>query len=141
MRGSPVLRALLAFAVLLALAPLLWRITHPTASARAVGLQPMPEPVKKSAVEVRLNFSTAAMRVTIQHLGKDVWSKASPVAEENFSVQIPWPKEGVELHVVVAWPDGTRSAAMRVRLTATDGTEHDRTVWGDTIADQVLTFP
>jgi hypothetical protein len=52
----------------------------------------------------------------------------------------PWPKEGVELHVLVAWPEGTRAAAMRVRLTAPDGTEHDRSVWGDTAADDVLTF-
>ena len=33
-----------------------------------------------------------------------------------------------------------RAAAMRVRGTAPDGTEHDRTVWGDTTADDVLTF-
>ncbi len=141
MRGSPVLHALLVFVALLALAPLLWRITQPDASARVVGGNPTPEPVRKSDVEGRLSFSTAASRVTIQHLGKDVWSKASPAAEENFSLEIPWPKEGVELRVVVAWPDGTRSAAMRVRLTSPDGNEHDRTVWGDTAADEVLTFP
>ncbi len=141
MRGSPVLRALLVFVALFALAPLLWRITQPDASARVVSGKPTPEPAKKSAVEGRLNFSTAASRVTIQHLGKDVWSKASPAAEENFALEIPWPKEGVELHVVAAWPDGTRSAAMRVRLTSPDGDGHERTVWGDAAADEVLTFP
>jgi hypothetical protein len=69
-----------------------------------------------------------------------VWSKDSPAIAENFSRKIPWPNEGVDLHVSVAWPAGTRNAAMRVRLTAPDGTEHDRTVWGDADADEVLTF-
>ena len=41
---------------------------------------------------------------------------------------------------IVEWPEGTRAAAMRVRLTAPDGAEHDRSVWGDTSADDVLTF-
>ena len=141
MRGSPILRAALVFAALLALAPLLWRITHPAASARSMIAQPTPQPAKSAMVEGRVNFSTPPTRVTIQHLGRDVWSKASPALAENFSTEIPWPKEGVELHVIVAWPEGTRSAAMRVRLTAPDGTEYDRTVWGDAAADDVLKFP
>jgi hypothetical protein len=141
MRGSPILRALVALLALLALAPLLWRITHPVAAARGVQSQAMAAPEKKSLVEGRLSFSTAATRVTIEHLGKDVWSKASPALDENFSAEIPWPKEGVELHVVVIWPEGTRNAAMRMRLTGPDGTEHDRSVWGVANADEVLTFP
>ena len=139
MRGSPILRALVAFIALLALAPLLWRITHPVACARTV--QPPakqhPENVK---VKVRLTFSTPPMRVVFQHLGRDVWHHLMPAVQEDFTCEIPWPKEGVDLHVVVAWPEGTRSAAMRIRLTAPDGTEHDRTVWGDADADEVLTF-
>ena len=138
MRGSPILRAALVFIALLSLAPLLWRLTR--ADAHTV-LQPAAQqPVKNAKTEVRLTFSTPAKRAVIQHLGKEVWSKASPTTEESFTCEIPWPKEGVELHVLVHWPEGTHSAAMRVRLTAPDGTEHDRSVWGDTTADDVLTF-
>ena len=138
MRGSPILRAVLVFVALLSLAPLLWRLTR--ADARAVQQPATPTPAKNAKTEVRLTFSTPAKRVTIQHLGKDVWSKAPPATEENFTCEIPWPKEGVELHVLVEWPDGTRAAAMRMRLTAPDGAEHDRTVWGDVSADDVLVF-
>ena len=140
MRGSPILRAVFVFVALLALAPLLWRITHPAASARSVNVQPVPQPVKNAKTEVRVTFSTPAMRAVFQHLGRDVWHQLMPAAQENFTCEIPWPKEGVDLHVIIAWPEGTRSAAMRVRLTAPDGTEYDRTVWGDTDADDVLTF-
>ncbi len=138
MRGSPILRAVLVFLALLSLAPVLWRFTR--ADARSV--QPVfPQPAKNGKAEVRLTFSTPAKLAVIQHLGREVWSKASPAAQENFTCEILWPKEGVELRVIVEWPEGTRTAAMRARLTAPDGTEHDRTVWGDAAADDVLTFP
>ena len=136
MRGSPILRAVLVFVALLGLAPLLWKMTRPAVAHTA----PKPQ-VKRTTAEARLNFSTAATRVQIQHLGREVWSKSSPATAENFPLEIPWPKEGVELHVFVAWPEGTRNAALRVRLTAPDGTEYDRTLWGDTAADDVLGFP
>jgi hypothetical protein len=139
MRGSPILRALVVFVALLALAPLLWRITHPAASAH-VNAQPTPQPAKNVKTEVRLTFSTPAMRVVIQHLGKEVWHHLMPAAEERFTCEIPWPKEGVDLHVLIEWPEGTRVATMRVQLTAPDGVEYDRTVWGDADADDVLTF-
>ena len=138
MRGSPILRAVLVFIALLSLAPVLWRLTR--ADARTV-LQPVAQkPAKHARVEARLTFSTPAKRVVIQHLGKEVWSKAAPAAEENFTCEIPWPKEGVDLHVLIEWPEGTRAATMRVQLTAPDGVEYDRTVWGDADADDVLTF-
>ena len=136
MRGSPILRAVLVFVALLALAPLLWKLTRPVLADTV----PQPQ-VKRATVEARLNFSATAARVTIQHLGREVWGKASPATVENFSAEIPWPKEGVELHVLVEWPEGTRNAAMRMRLTAPDGTAYDRSVWGDATADDVLTFP
>ena len=137
MRGSPILRAVLVFLALLSLAPVLWRLTR--ADARTV--QPaVQQPAKNRKSEVRLTFSTPAMRVVIQHLGREMWHHLMPAAEENFTCEIPWPKEGVELHVIVEWPEGTRTAAMRLRVTAPDGTEHDRTVWGDANADDVLTF-
>ena len=137
MRGSPILRAVLVFVALLALAPLLWKMTRPVLA------DTVPEHLLDlhEIVDVRLNFTTAATRVEIQHLGRKVWSKATPAVAETLAVKIPWPNEGVDLRVIAAWPEGTRSAAMRVRLTAPDGTEYDRTVWGDATADDVLKFP
>ncbi len=138
MRGSPILRAVLVFIALLLLAPVLWRLTR--ADPRNVQQPATQRPAKNAKVEVRLTFSTPAMRVVIQHLGREVWHQLMPAAQETFTCEIPWPKEGVELHVLAEWQEGTRAAAMRVRLTAPDGTEHDRSVWGDASADDVLTF-
>ena len=138
MRGSPILRAVLVFLALLALAPMLWKLTRPVLAQADPKQQPE---AKRAMVEVRLNFSTSAARVVIQHLGRDVWSKDAPALSEDFSAEIPWPKEGVEIHALVNWPEGTRNAAMRVRLTAPDGTEYDRSAWGNATADDVLRFP
>ena len=138
MRGSPILRAVLVFLALLGLSPLLWQLTRPALAQ--TDRKPQPE-VKSVPVEVRLNFSTSATRVVIQHLGRNVWSKDTPELSEDFSAEIPWPKEGVELHTLVTWPEGTPNAAMRMRLTAPDGTEYDRSAWGGATADDVLRFP
>jgi hypothetical protein len=134
MRGSPLWRAVIVFAVLLALGPLLWRLTRPDATAgaaQATAAQP-------AAVTIRVTFSHPARKVTLLHLGNEVWSKTMPATEEEGSFNAPWPREGIELRALVDWQQGGNPSAMRLRLTDPAGNEYDRTVWG---ADEVLTFP
>lgn len=139
MRGSPLLRALVVFLVLLALGPLLWKLTR--ADAVAPATEPAAvQPAAPAHVGIVLTFSTAAKKVALLHLGKEVWSKAQPEVEEETTIDLPWPKEGIELRVLVDWPEGTASAAMRVKLTDPSGNEHDRSVWGRGSADEVLGF-
>lgn len=140
MRGSPLLRALLVFLALLALGPVLWKLTRANAVAPPVeraGIQP----TASARVGVLLTFSTAAKKVALLHLGKEVWRKAQPEIEEEAAMELPWPKEGIELRVVVEWPDGAPNAAMRLKLTDPAGNEYDRTVWGRGVLDDVLVFP
>ena len=143
MRGSPLLRAALVFIALLALAPIVASITRKTAPA--AGMVEPPEittpDVAAAKIEGAWTFTTPPQRVAVKHLGAEVWGKVSPGAQVEFSITIPWPAEGVELHVAIEWPPGTETAAARLRLTAPDGAEHDRTVWGGASADEVLVFP
>jgi hypothetical protein len=143
MRGSPVLRAVLVFLALLALAPVIWSITRKSEQREepSKALAPTPNAVPVSKIEGRWTFTTAPLRVAVKHLGSEIWSKSSPGVGVEFSGTMPWPKEGVELQVRVEWPQGTETAAGRLRLVAPDGTEYDRTVWGGTEAEEVLTFP
>jgi hypothetical protein len=129
----------LAFGALLALAPLIWRITGAAAGPPIVG-QPAVRPVGPVRVEVAIAFSPRATRVSIHHLGREIWAKAEPGLEEKAAFELPWPKEGVELRVMAGWPEGSPAAAMRVRLSGPDGREHDRTIWGQGTADEVLLF-
>lgn len=140
MRGSPLLRAALVFVALLALGPLLWKLT------RADAVPPAPkhaivQPSAAARVAIVLTFSTPAKKAAILHLGKEIWNKAQPGIEEAAAIELPWPKEGVELRAIVEWPEGTPTAAMRVKLTDPAGNEHDRSVWGHGSADEVLVFP
>jgi hypothetical protein len=138
-RGSPLLRSAIVLLALLALAPLVRRLTEP-ATAGAVTPPPTARVATLASVEARLNFSSPASRVTIEHLGTKIWSKIEPAPEEIFACKIPWPKEGVELRVLIDWPEGAPAAAMRVRIVSPDGTEHDQTVWGSGAVDEVLVF-
>jgi len=139
MRGSPLFRAAVVFFVLLALGPLLWKLTR----ADAVSTPAKPVAIsapEKARVAIAITFSTAASKVALLHLGREVWSKTQPAIGEEATLELPWPKEGIELRATVEWPAGTPAAAMRVKLTDSAGNEYDRTVWGRGSADDVLLF-
>lgn len=139
MRGSPLLRAVIALVVLLGFAPVIWHVTRVGADTSG---PPVPEVVQAGPkrVKLTLSFTIPARRVAILHLGREVWAKSDPAGEEVATIELPWPKEGVELGVKVEWPEGTPMAAMRVLLVTADGTEYDRSVWGRGAAEDVLLF-
>ena len=134
------MRAVIVFAALLALGPVLWKLTHSNAAppvSERVTLQ-APSPAR---VRIALTFSSPAKKAAILHLGREVWSKTQPGLEEEATFDIPWPKEGVELQALVEWPEGSPAAAMRVRVTDPARNQHDRSIWGRGSADEVLVFP
>jgi hypothetical protein len=136
MRGSPIIRALAAFLVLLALWPVLARVTTPSVQAKAA----VAEVVAKK-VQLALSFTAAPKRVAIVHLGKEVWAKSAPAAEEELTLDIPWPAQGGELVFRVEWPDGAPLSAMRAKLTDPQDVEIERSLWGSGPTETVLNFP
>ena len=46
----------------------------------------------------------------------------------------------VDLAVEVAWPEDVEGA-LRLRLTDPDGDEHDKTIWGRGVMQEIVTFP
>ena len=139
MKGSPLLRALIAF-VCIALAGVpLWKLTRADATVAA----PARAEMASANVSLRLTFSAPPESFTISHLGKVVWTERSNgfhTTYESHDLALPFPKEGVDLVVKVAWP-GDAEAAVRLRLTDPDGNEHDKTVWGRGETEEVVTFP
>ena len=136
MRGSPIVRALLAWIALLALAPLLTKVTsavpHTTVAVVAA-------PTRK--VELALTFTAPPKRVAILHLGREVFAKAEPAADEEVTLDIPWPEQGGELLFKVEWPADAPLAAMRARLTDPRDVEIERSLWGTGPTETVLNFP
>ena len=137
MRGSPIIRAIMAFVALLALAPLLGKVTADR--ARVAVLLPIGVTAKK--VGLVLSFTAIPKRVTVLHLGHEVWAKTDPSVEEELSLDVPWPAQGGELAFRVEWPAGAPLAAMRVRLTDPQDVEIERSLWGAGPTEDVLNFP
>jgi len=138
MRGSPLVRAALAFLVILLLGWPLRKLTggSPLATAAAVAT---PVPVKE--IELQLSFTAVPKTVRVLHLGKEVWSDAAPAAEIERMLRVPFPKEGVDLQFEIDFPENAQLAAVRVRLTDPAGETHEKSLWGTGRIDDVLTFP
>lgn len=137
MRGSPVRRAVVAFLILLMLAPLLGKVT----SARVQPVVPTEVMPSARKVSVVLSFTAKPESIAVLHLGREVWKKEAPEAEEGFVLEIPWPEQGGELVFRVGWPDGAPLAAMRARLTDPRDVEIERSLWSAGPIEAVLNFP
>ena len=136
MRGSPLLRALLAFLVIAALGYPLRLLTNRASSEVVVTEQAQ---VAESQVRVRFTSTAQLSKLTIMHLGESVLDEVAPGAELERTLEMPFPEEGVDLQVQASWTPETK-AALRVQLTDPRGEEHEQTLWGSGEVDEVLTF-
>ncbi len=139
MRGSPLIRALLAFLIIASLGWPLWQLTRPEETVAAV-----PAPVvapEKKAIELHLTFTTVPKSFTVRHLDGDVWKESAPTADMEHEVAVVYPPEGVDLQFHVEWPEDVPIAAMRVQLTDPAGDAHEKSLWGKGVVDDVLSFP
>ncbi len=138
MRGSPLLRAILAFVVLAALSVPMWRLTHESATAN--GISVLVEEVALKEIKLQLTFTHPASQITVLHLGEEIWRQSHPGLALEQRVRLPFPKDGIELEFRVAWST-EQNAAMRVRLSDPDGKEYARSIWGPGEVVEVLSFP
>ena len=142
MRGSPLIRALLLLLGLLALSwPLRLLLEREAAQVEAARA---PATVLEAAAPPRLplmlTFSQKALRAEIRYAGKSLWLLEHPGLRESCELQIPFPKEGVELLVIVEF-EGEAQGALRLQFTAPDGNEYDRSLWGARTVEAVIPFP
>jgi hypothetical protein len=139
MRGSPLLRALLAFLIIASMGWPLWVLTRPDAEAAPATSAPPPE-IKK-AIQLHLTFTTVPKAFSIRHLDQDVWKEAAPQADMEHELTVAYPPEGVDLQFHIEWPEDAPLAAVRVQLTDPAGDTHEKSLWGKGVDDDVLTFP
>jgi len=138
MRGSPLLRAVLAFLAILALG---WPLHRLTTAADAPREQPKTVVAEAKTIGLRLTFTLAPKSVKVLHLGQEVWSESAPAAELKHTLKLAYPAEGIDLQFQIEWPADAPLAAMRATLTDPDGDPHEHSVWGTSSVDEVVTFP
>jgi len=138
MRGSPLLRALLAFLAILALG---WPLRRLTSASDAPREEPKAAVVEAKEIGLRLSFTLAPKAVKVLHLGKEVWSETAPAADLERTLKLAYPSEGIDLEFQVEWPAEAPRAVMRAALTDPAGEAHEHSVWGQGSMDEVVTFP
>jgi hypothetical protein len=139
MRGSPLLRAALTLCALLALGWPLQVITRPAADVVEVPVAAaFPDPVSK--LSLNLTFSRAAKSAELLYSGKRVWFAEKPGVAVSLSLDLPFPKEGIELEARVEW-EGEEQSALRLQLVTPEGDEIDRSVWGQEAVQSIVPFP
>ena len=139
MRGSPLLRAAIAFLILLCLGFPLWRLTHAVEAPRAEARGATPAPVK--AIHLHLDFTALPKSFQVMHLGREVWSESAPALEMDRDLSLAYPDQGVDLQFHIEFPDNAPLAAMRAKLTDPAGDDHEKSLWGRGPIDDVITFP
>ncbi len=139
MRGSPLVRALLAFFVIALLGWPLWQLTRPEADAAPA--PQAPPPTVQKAIHLHLTFTAVPKNLVVRHLDGEVWKAAAPEADMEKDISLDYPAEGVDLQFHLEWPEDGPMAAMRVQLTDPAGDTHEKSVWGKGIVDEVVTFP
>jgi hypothetical protein len=141
-RGSPLLRALIAFLAILVLGYPLRRLTgNGAAPAAASPAEPVPPTAVAREIELQLTFTTAPKSFSVRHLGKEVWSAATGETTAEKKLTLPFPAEGIELQFSAEFPAGTPLAAARLVLTDPAGERHEKSCWGSDRIDEVAAFP
>lgn len=139
MRGSPLMRALLAFVLIAALGWPLWQLTRPEVTAAPP--EPNLAPTTAKTIGLHLTFTTVPRNLVIKHLENEVWRDPAPTAEMEREVTLAYPEEGVDLQFQIDWPEDGPLAAVRVQLTDPAGNTHEKSLWGKGTVSDVLTFP
>jgi hypothetical protein len=137
MRGSPLIRAAIVFAVILLAGLPVWSLTHPQAAQRAVETQK----IEKQKLQMRLTFAHPPASIAVLYLGEIAWKETNPTASIEHTLNIEFPKEGVDLEIKAQWPANTPATAIRAQLTTPSGATFEKSVWGEGSLDEVVTFP
>jgi len=138
MRGSPLLRAVLAVLALLALlAPLRSLTNRRTAAAPAQ--QAMAGAVTKKKLRLELTSTTAPFKYQITSGGEPIWKGESDSTSVATDLELEFPPEGIDLVLDASWTE-KKPTAVRLTLTPQASATMAKTVWGTTSVSEVLTF-
>ncbi len=92
-------------------------------------------------VHMELESSRAPFSFEISNLGKVLWKGDASEKLVSRDAPMVFPKEGVDLHVTVAWPGDSAREAVKLAVTPANDAASEKTLWGEKKVDDVLTFP
>ena len=153
MRGSPLLRALVCFCLLLGLWPVVRKVTAQgegaAESVRGSVTEPQNTP-SAGNVRVRCRLELTVTGVCrgfeVLHLGSQILQVDRVEGRLERELDLEFPEEGVDLVVGWEWAgnkeeaSGSGENAARIRLWTPGDRMEERTVWGTGRVEEVLSF-
>ena len=139
MRGSPLVRAILAVIVLLALMVPLRTLTSRRSEAATPLQQAAQGSTAKKRFRLELTSTTVPFKYQITSGGETIWSGESNSTTVATDAELKFPPEGVDLVVDASWTEN-KQTAVRLALIPQDSAVMAQTMWGTTSVSEVLTF-
>lgn len=136
MKGSPLLRTGLVLSALLLLLPLLFALTNRPNESPALAAAAQPQTV---SLRLTITSTNVPFHFAVSHLGKIIWSGESGALSNSKTIELLFPKEGIDLLVEASWPQKTLGA-VRLEVTPPAGAPLSQTLWGNGGVNDVLTF-
>jgi hypothetical protein len=137
MRGTPWIRFALTACVLALAGIPIWLLTQPEAPAETA-VTPAAASRTEQDFTLQIESAPAAESIEVSYLGRELVS-ATPTGG-SYSGTIRLPTAGADLVVIARW-SGTRTAALRVKVSNQDGPVAEASYWGIDRIEDVLAIP
>lgn len=139
MRGSPLIRLVLTFLLLVFLGAGMWKMTsrrtriphNKTSEAKSV---------LSSTVNIILTSSAPWEKCTMRFLDRTLVIAKSGVSSEIQTVELPLEKSGTDLVIDAAWR-GSDNHALRIQILKNEISIYEVTLWGNQTVQDVVTIP
>lgn len=138
MRGTPWIRFALTACVLALVGIPIWLLTQPEAPAETVVTPAAASQRTEQDFTLQIESAPAAESIGVSYLGRELVS-ATPTGG-SYSGTIRLPTAGADLVVMARW-SGTRTAALRVKVSNPDGPVAEASYWGTDRVEDVLAIP
>jgi hypothetical protein len=137
MRGTPWIRFALTACVLALAGISIWLLIRSEAPSDITGPAAAPPRVDQD-LTLEIDSAPAAESIGVSYLGRELVS-ATPTGG-SYSGTIRLPTAGADLVVMARW-SGTRTAALRVKVSNQHGPVAEASYWGTDRVEDVLAIP
>lgn len=137
MRGTPWIRFALTVCVLAMAGISIWLLIRSEAPSEITVPAAAPPRVDQD-LTLEIESAPAAVSIGVSYLGRELVS-ATPTGG-SYSGTIRLPTAGADLVVMARW-SGTRTAALRVKVSNQDGPVAEASYWGTDRVEDVLAIP
>jgi hypothetical protein len=141
MRGNPFQRLVAVMTAFIVLGLLVWQVTRTTSEAKSDGglaAQEDRATTPPETYKIKIDFVHPPVGYKVLFLGKTLMEGKGPALNFSQDVDLPLPRQGLELVLESNWPEKTPLSAVRFRCEKNGDVITDRTFWGKRELTEVI---